>query len=113
AEGGSPVVRQEYLKSSLAVRTTFPGLTVTDFLDCSGGRPGQRAGRSELVRVLEGAGAVRIEFAPRVDFGRIATRLKVVEGGIAVEDAPDPMVLRAPGVAWSLVQEGKHQTAIG
>jgi trehalose 6-phosphate phosphatase len=106
--------QQRYLGSSMVLQTAWPGLTVTDFFDCSGGRPVQRPGRSDLVRMLEGTGRALIEFAPRADFGRVATRLRILEGGgIEIEDTVDPIVLRSPGVRWEIVQEGNHQTARG
>ena len=33
------------------------------------------------------------------------------EDGIEVEDTHDPIVLRAPGVEWTIVEVGQHQTA--
>jgi len=112
-KGGGAPARQTYLGSTFHLRTEWAKLTVTDFLDCSGGRASQRAGRSDLVRVIDGAGTVRIEFAPRLDFGRMHTALTVAEGGLIVEDTPDPIVLRAPGVRWTISEEGGHQTASG
>jgi trehalose 6-phosphate phosphatase len=84
---------------------------LTDYLDCSSGRPGRTAGRSDLVRVIEGSGPVEIEFAPRLDFGRVSTRLEVRDDGLEVLGTTDLMVLRAPGVEWSLIDDGIHQTA--
>jgi trehalose-phosphatase len=109
-ETGAPTT--EYLGDTFSLRTTWGGLAVTDYLDCSGGRPMQRAGRSDLIRVIEGTGRVRIEFAPRMDFGRVPTRLKVSDDGLVVEDSFDPVVLRAPGLAWELHEEGPHHTAV-
>jgi trehalose 6-phosphate phosphatase len=111
AEAGPP--RQEYDGDSLILRTVWPELTVTDFLDCSAGRPSQRAGRTDLVRQVEGRGEVVITFAPRLDFGRSATRLVIREGGLEIDDTIDPIVLRAPGVRWEIREEGPHQTAVG
>ncbi len=102
---------QEYEPSSMSLRTVWPDYTVTDYLDCSGGRPGQRAGRSDLVRQVEGSGTIRIEFAPRMDFGRSHTQLRKIRNGIEVEDSMDPLVLRSPGVDWEILDEGGHQTA--
>ena len=59
-----------YDGNSLILKTVWPRLTVTDFLDCSAGKPTQRAGRTDLVRQVEGRGEVLITFAPRLDFGR-------------------------------------------
>ncbi len=109
--GGGPTT--QYDGHSLVLRTSWPRLTVTDFLDCSAGRPTQRAGRSDLIRLVEGRGEVRITFAPRLDFGRTPTRLVVREGGLEIDDTIDPIVLRSPGVTWQMHEEGPHQTAVG
>ncbi|MEQ8769759.1 MAG: trehalose-phosphatase [Phycisphaerales bacterium] len=101
-----------YEPDTFHLRTSWPGLTVTDWLDCSGERPANRAGRTDLVRVLEGSGRARVEFAPRLDFGRVPTRLETHEDGLAVDDAFDPIVLRSPGVSWEIRDEGMHQTAV-
>lgn len=103
--------RQEYSGDSFVLRTEWDGLTVTDYFDCSAGRPYQRAGRTDLVRVVEGTGRTVIRFAPRLDFGRLATRLVVREGGLEVDGCPDPIVLHAPGVVWTITEDGQHQTA--
>ncbi len=104
---------QTYDGHSLVLRTSWSRLSVTDFLDCSAGRPTQRAGRTDFLRIVEGRGEVKITFAPRLDFGRTVTRLVVREGGLEIDDTIDPIVLRAPGVAWEIQEEGPHQTAIG
>ena len=49
--GGAPT--QSYVGDTLLLETRWPTLRVVDFLDCSHGRPQHRAGRSDLVRVLE------------------------------------------------------------
>lgn len=104
--------RQRYQPDTMILETRWPKVTVTDYLDCSERRPHQRAGRTDLVRVVSGTGKVVVEFAPRIDFGRVATRLNVSDNGVEVLDSPDPVVLRAPGLKWSLVEEGPHQTAV-
>lgn len=108
-EGGTPT--QRYVGPSFLCETRWPTMRVTDCLDCSAGRPFLRAGRSDLLRVIEGSGTVRIDFAPRLDFGRQATRLRVVPEGLFVEGTHDPVVLRSPGVEWTLAEEGPHQRA--
>lgn len=111
ADGGDAIA-QRYEPSSMLLTTQFPSFSVTDFLDCSGGRTRQRAGRSDLIRMVRGSGRIRIEFTPRLDFGRSVTRLKLREGGIQIEDSREPIVLYAPAVDWSLSEQGQHQTAI-
>lgn len=88
------------------------GMIVTDYLDASVGRAFQRAGRSDLLRVISGKGRATVRFAPRADFGRRSTQLVIRDGGVEVVGAIDPMVLVSPGVAWRLTNEGAHQTAV-
>lgn len=103
--------RLNFIEDSFIARSTMGSVTLTDYLDCGGGRPFQRAGRSDLIRVVEGSGTALIRFAPRIDFGRTATRLRLHSGGVEVHGSPDPMVLYAPGVSWTIHDEGKHQSA--
>jgi len=112
SEAESPPAMR-YDGNSLVLRTEWSKIAVTDFLDCSAGKPTQRAGRTELLRTIEGRGEVTISFAPRLDFGRTSTRLVVRDDGLEVDDTIDPIVLRAPGVAWELHEEGPHHTAVG
>lgn len=113
AEHARPL-EQAYLGDSFVLRTRWPGFfEVFDYLDASEGRAYQRAGRTDLIRAIEGRGRIVVTFAPRLDFGRIATRLVPHPGGIAVEGALDPLVLFAPGVQWEITEDGPHQTARG
>ncbi|GJQ31137.1 MAG: putative trehalose phosphatase [Phycisphaerae bacterium] len=109
AEGGPGL--GAYEPNTFIATTRFPTMTLTDYLDCSGGRAFQRAGRSDLLRVLHGSGRVRLTFAPRIDFGRSPTRLRIVEHGLVVEGSADPIGLHAPGIAWTLEHDGPHHTA--
>ncbi len=102
---------QSYRGATMVVETRWRDITVTDCLDCSAGRAFLRAGRTDLLRTIEGRGPVRIDFAPRLDFGRRPTRLRIVDGGLAIEGTLDPIVLRSPGVTWTLREEGPHQRA--
>jgi len=111
--GERALPQQQYDGNSLILKTTWSRISVTDFLDCSAGKPTQRAGRTDLVRQVEGRGEVTIIFAPRLDFGRCPTRIVVREGGLEIDDTIDPIVLRAPGVRWQIHEEGPHQTAVG
>ena len=108
---GSKPLKQRYIKSSLVLRTQWKRFQVTDFLDCSSGKFSQRAGRTDLVRVLKGEGRVYVEFAPRLDYGRAETTLKQREGGLEVLQTHDPIVLRSPGVQWEIIEQGPHQFA--
>ncbi|MEM9165566.1 MAG: trehalose-phosphatase [Planctomycetota bacterium] len=104
---------QRYLRSTSILETRFGSLTVTDYLDCAAARPGQRAGRSDLVRVIGGTGSAEVVFAPRLGFGRVPTTLQATPQGLIVQGLPDPIVLRAPGVEWSIDRHGLHDTAVG
>ena len=104
---------QSYDGQSFVLVTSWESMKVTDYLDASNGRASQRAGRVDLVRVLEGEGRALIVFAPRLDFGRSPTRLELREDGLEVEGSLDPFVLRSPGVRWHIGEEGSHQTAFG
>ncbi len=129
-EGASGPPVQRYRAGTLVLESRFrvptpdagrgsraQSVTVVDYLDCSANAPQRRAGRSDLIRVVEPSAdasapfVVEIEFAPRLDFGRSPTSLAIRDGGVEVRDTPDPIVLRAPGVTFTIVDEGKHQTA--
>lgn len=111
AAGRDDAPRQRYVGDSMLVETRWRDVVVTDCLDCSAGRAFLRAGRTDLLRRVEGRGDIEIEFAPRLDFGRRRTRLRVVEDGLAIDGAIDPVVLRAPGVHWEIDEEGPHHVA--
>lgn len=108
--GGSPI-RRMYDGDSFVLENQWPGLCVTDYLDVSGGRAFQKAGRADLIRVIEGTAPARIRFSPRLDYGRIATQLRVRDGGLEVEGSNDPITLRSVGVRWTITHEGVHHTA--
>ena len=102
---------QSYASSSFILRTQWDSLCVTDYLDCSAGRPFQRAGRTDLVRVVEGHGRIRIAFAPRIDFANLETRLRVTQQGVTIEGSVEPCTLVSPEIRWTISKEGKHETA--
>lgn len=102
---------QAYDGETFTLVSRWPGLTVTDYLDTTGGRSFMRAGRTDLVRVVEGTRPAHVRFAPRSDYGRAPTRIRAMEGGLEVEGTNDPIVLHSPGVAWRLEDDGDNQTA--
>jgi trehalose 6-phosphate phosphatase len=110
-EAASSAPEQRWLGASFACETRWSTLRITDFLDASSGRAFMRAGRTDLVRIIEGTGDIEIDFAPRIDFGRQPTRLRVVPDGLAIDGTLDPITLRAPGVTWTIVAEGLHERA--
>ena len=103
---------QTYLDSTLILVTSWPTLRVTDYLDCSDGRPQQAAATTDLIRHIEGTGRARVVFAPRVDFGRAPTVIEIRDGGLEVVGAADPTILRSTGVDWSIEDHGAHQSAV-
>ena len=111
ADGAAPSL-QRYSGATMILETIWPDVTVTDYLDVSDGRPTLLAGRSDLIRHISGSGKAAIEFAPRLDFGRFATNMEVRSDGLEVIGARDLIVLRSPGVEWTLEQTGHHQTAV-
>lgn len=112
SDESSATPKQHHIGDTMVLRTQWPSISVTDYLDCSGGRAYQRAGRTDLIRVIEGTGTVQITFAPRLDFGRIPTKLTVLEHGLEVEGLPASVTLYSPGVRWTIKDQGRHQTAL-
>ncbi|WP_419918341.1 trehalose-phosphatase [Candidatus Poriferisocius sp.] len=132
----SPPISHRYLDGTMITETRWSDITVTDYLDCSdqgssvspeqvqipsGPLPEQvqipsgssaSAGRTNLIRVVEGTGRIRIEFAPRLDFSRAPTGVHVTNGGLGVWGAAETMILLSPGVSWDIVNDGPHQTAV-
>jgi trehalose-phosphatase len=104
--------KQQYVGASFVLQSDWPSLRVTDYLDCPAGRPRQAAGRSDLVRVIEGRGRVKITFAPRINFGLQETGLRVSPQGLSVEGCVEPCMLVAPGIRWSISEESDHDTAV-
>ncbi len=104
---------QRYLSNTMVLESHFDQFMVSDYLDVSSGRSRRLAGRSDLVRVIEGDGDALVSFAPRIDFGRVPTQLEIRDEGIAVRGGADLIVLRSPEVDWEIISDGNHQTAIG
>jgi trehalose-phosphatase len=112
AEGGEPA-EVAYAGDSFTLVTRWRDMSVTDYLDAAGGRAYQKAGRTDLNRVLEGRGEAVIRFRPRLDFGRVPTRLSIRPEGVMVEGTLEPLVLHGPEVSWRIVEEGGHHSAEG
>lgn len=110
AHAGS-IARVAYAGNTLIARTAWAGLEVVDYLDCAGGRPFQRSGRSDLIRVVTAGVPATARFALRLDFGRKITRFQPVEGGLRIDGSPDPICLVSPGVAWKVADDGDHHVA--
>lgn len=110
-EGPDGPAEQTYDGDTFILRTRRGTFEITDYLDCGGGRPYQRAGRTDLIRVISGTGRAVVRFAPRLDFGRIATHVRVRDGGVEVLGSVDPIVLRSPGLTWEITQDENHHTA--
>lgn len=105
-------IGQKYRGDSFVLETQWPTFSVIDYLECGNGRPFQRSGRTDLIRVVSGRGRVRVTFAPRLDFGRMETLINVVAEGVQIKGTHDPVVLRAPGITWCIETEGQNQTAV-
>ena len=118
--GDRPV--QSYVGHTMVLETSWDGMSVTDYLDCSEGLPAEPAARNRLVRVLTGTTRAVVEFAPR--FGRVV--------GVLLEQKGDDLVmagarlggdqvsrlrvrngvrLRAPGLQWRVESDGRNDTA--
>jgi len=111
ADGSAPTY-QRYLGHDFVLETRWKELVVRDLLDCSGGRPRQRAGRNDFLRILDGRGRARLAFAPRLDYGRVPTNLRAHDSGLVLEGSLDPIVLRSPGVQWRIERDEPHATAV-
>ena len=105
SHGGRPL-GQRYLDGTMTVRTRWSRLEVTDYLAHH-----TPAGRTDLVRLISGVTPASVEFAPRPDFGRAPVRIIPVEGGLRVEGAEYPIVVRSPGVEWEIDHDGVNDTA--
>ncbi|PRZ43712.1 trehalose 6-phosphatase [Antricoccus suffuscus] len=98
---------QRYLDDSMVLETRYAGVSIVDYLAGD-----TEPGRTDLVRVINGSGTVRIEFAPRPEFGQIPARIQRQQDGLRVFGTNEAIVLRSPGVIWDLVDDAQHTTAI-
>ncbi|MBS0192381.1 MAG: trehalose-phosphatase [Phycisphaerales bacterium] len=110
-EKPSGAARQAYVGDSLVVRTSWPEADVTDYFDCGEGRPFQRAGRTDLVRVVLARARVRVDFSFRPDFGRGPVSLIERRDGIEIGEWADPVSLYSPEVEWTIERTGSGPRA--
>jgi trehalose-phosphatase len=105
--GGIPL-GQRYRTGTMTVETRWSGLTVTDWLERPdfSGRPD-----STLVRSLTGHARVRLDFAPRPDFGQVPASLQPMPDGLLVLGSAEPVTLFSPGVEWEVVSDGGYENA--
>lgn len=103
--------QQRYIGDTMVLRSDFPSFHVTDYLDASRGRTKHQAGRSDLIRVIEGSGIVEIVFAPRLNFGRTITKLVQKDRGLVIKGGNDLLSLRSPQLHWSIEEDEDHDTA--
>ena len=108
--GAKPLVAA-YVGDTVMLRTRWAGLDVIDYLDRSHRQDEPSVTR--LVRAMSGTVPAQIVFAPRPEFGQVSVQLEVVDDGIKVNGAAEPIVLHAPGVEWQIHAEGPHETATG
>lgn len=102
---------QAYLGATMIVATEWSGVTVTDYLDTSMREVPAMEHELRLIRVVSGTAPVTITFAPRPQFGAVPVRLEPCTEGIRVANVPDPLVLIAPGLDWTITYMGAHPTA--
>lgn len=98
---------QRYVGDSMVLETRFADMTVIDYLAAD-----TPVERTDLLRVVTGTGAARIEFAPRPEFGQGATRIQRQGDGLRVFGTNAAIVLRSPGVTWELEADVQHTTAV-
>ena len=102
---------QHYVGHSMVLETSWDAMSVIDYLDCSEGLPTEPAGRSRLVRVLEGTGEALVEFKPFPGSG--SNRLECSAGGIDVRNGDThPVRLRSsPDLEWHIESHGRDDLA--
>ncbi|WP_115789984.1 trehalase-like domain-containing protein [Arthrobacter silvisoli] len=96
---------QRYVDNTMIVETRWADVMVTDYLEPA------PEGITSLVRVLTGTGSARIVFAPRPDYANAPFSMEVRGDELHVVGTSDPIVLVAPGVAFTVTSDGRHATA--
>jgi trehalose-phosphatase len=120
---------QRYRPHTMTLETRWSGLTVTDWLDyhpvgdraveagaalgaaISTSGYGPEPQGTALIRVLTGSTRVRVEFAPRPEFGQLPIRLQPLNDGLLVLGSNEPIALHSPGVEWDILAETGGQSA--
>jgi trehalose 6-phosphate phosphatase len=97
---------QRYVDGTMTVETRWASLQVADYLphDVS-------PDRTDLTRVITGEAKAVVVFAPRPEFGQVAVTLEQEDEGLRVLGPNDPLVLRSPGVEWTILSDGTHHVA--
>ena len=98
-----PSVR--YLDDSFVAETRWARATLVDYFDVSGGRAGEPAGHSTLVRVIRGEGTMELTFAPRPNYADGLSRIVPTTDGLVVEYAGSndiQIVVEAPRIIWTI-----------
>lgn len=102
--------KQDYVEGSLGVVTQWDHLRIADFLNVEENRSGSDQG-SRLIRIVEGSGECRVVFSPRIDFGRVPTKLSIQDNELRIEGAQQQYLLRCSGWNWRIENVAQHQTA--
>ncbi len=97
---------QKYIDSTMTVETRWASLQVTDYLAHD-----EVPGRTDLIRVVTGEADAVVTFAPRPEFGQAPVQLVAEADGLRVLGTNDPIVLRAPGVTWTIGADDQTATA--
>ncbi|MFF2841581.1 trehalase-like domain-containing protein [Paenarthrobacter sp. NPDC057981] len=101
----SPVLAQRYVDNTMIVETRWTDVTVTDYLEPA------PEGITSLVRVLSGTGSARVVFAPRPDYANAPFSMEIRGDEVHILGTSDPIILAAPGVAFTITSDGRFATA--
>ncbi|MFD4368933.1 trehalose-phosphatase [Rhodococcus sp. NPDC058521] len=105
-ERSSLPLSQRYIDGTMTVQTRWASLAVTDYLPHDA-----EPGRTDLTRVISGTAPAVVTFAPRPEFGQGQVQLEAEDEGIRVFGTNEPIILRSPGVRWTVESDGHQQTA--
>ncbi len=102
-DGARP--KQAYRPQSMTLESQYEHAVLRDYMDPDDARAGV------LHRSLTGTGQFEVTFAPRLDLGRIPTRIEATsDRSWSVNDGAVILRSNRP-VAFSIAAEGEHQTA--